>query len=207
MYCDIQTVNPSFILEDKGENMNDKQIVELYLKRLELAITETKKKYGTYIRTIAMNILKSNEDTDECENDTYFLTWNSIPPKEPENLKLFVGRIARNGAISIYRKKTAEKRGGGMEILLSELSECVPDKDFSPVESSFMAMQLSTYINNFLQAQPQEKRVVFVKRYWYGKSISEISAETGMTESNVSTTLFRMRGGLKEILSGGGISV
>ena len=94
-----------------------------------------------------------------------------------------------------------------MEILLSELSECVPDKDFSPVESSFMAMQLSTYINNFLQAQPQEKRVVFVKRYWYGKSISEISAETGMTESNVSTTLFRMRGGLKEILSGGGISV
>ena len=187
--------------------MNDKQIVELYLKRLESAITETKKKYGTYIRTIAMNILKSNEDTDECENDTYFLTWNSIPPKEPENLKLFVGRIARNGAIIIYRKKTAEKRGGGMEILLSELSECVPDKDFSPVESSFMAMQLSTYINNFLQAQPQEKRVVFVKRYWYGKSISEISAETGMTESNVSTTLFRMRGGLKEILSGGGISV
>ena len=41
--------------------MNDKQIVELYLKRLESAITETKKKYGTYIRTIAMNILKSNE--------------------------------------------------------------------------------------------------------------------------------------------------
>lgn len=187
--------------------MKDTQIIELYLNRLETAIAETKNKYGKYIRTIAMNILKSNEDTEECENDTYLLTWNSIPPKQPENLKLFVGRIARNNAISIYRKKTAEKRGGGAEILLSELSECVPEKEFSPVESAIMSMQLTTYINTFLHSQETEKRIIFVKRYWYGKSINEISEEVGMTETNVSTTLFRMRQGLKKFLSDGGMAV
>ena len=187
--------------------MKDTQIIELYLNRLETAIAETKNKYGKYILAIAMNILKSNEDAEECENDTYLLTWNSIPPKQPENLKLFVGRIARNNAISIYRKKTAEKRGGGAEILLSELSECVPDKQFSPVESAIMSMQLTTNINTFLHNQEAEKRIVFVKRYWYGKSISEISKEVGMTETNVSTTLFRMRQSLKKFLSDGGMTV
>lgn len=187
--------------------MKDLQIIELYLGRAENAIAETKSKYGSYIRKIAMNILKSNEDTDECENDTYLLTWNSIPPKKPENLKLFVGRISRNNAISIYRKKNAAKRGEGMEIFLSELSECVPDKDMSPVESSIMAMQLTTYINNFLNAQSKEKQIVFIKRYWYGESISEIANETAMSESNVSTILFRMRASLKEFLEKGGYSV
>lgn len=195
------------LMNGKGGKMKDLQIIELYLGRAENAIAETKSKYGSYIRKIAMNILKSNEDTDECENDTYLLTWNSIPPKEPENLKLFVGRISRNNAISIYRKKNAAKRGDGMEIFLSELSECVPDKDMSPVESSIMAIQLTTYINNFLNAQPTEKQTVFIKRYWYGESISEIANETAMSESNVSTILFRMRASLKEFLEKGGYSV
>ena len=107
----------------------------------------------------------------------------------------------------IYRKKTAGKRGSGTEIFLSELSECVPDKEFSPVESAIMAMQLTTNINTFLHSQETERRVIFVKRYWYGKSISEISNEVGMTETNVSTVLFRMRQGLKKFLSDGGMDI
>lgn len=195
------------LMNGKGGKMKDLQIIELYVSRTETAIAETKSKYGKYIRKIAMNILRSDEDTDECENDTYLFTWNSIPPKKPDNLKLFVGRISRNNAISIYRKKNAAKRGDGMEIFLSELSECVPDKDMSPVESSIMAMQLTTYINNFLNAQPEEKQIVFIKRYWYGESISEIANETAMSESNVSTILFRMRANLKDFLEKGGFSV
>ena len=173
--------------------MEDRQIVILYLNRSESAISETKNKYGQYILKIAMNILSNMSDSLECENDTYLSTWNSIPQKEPENLKAFVAKIARNLSLDMYRKKHAEKRGGNTDVLLSELEDCVPD--------SFLL------INDFLKSQKKEKRVMFVKRYWYGESISDISNEMGFSESKVATSLFRTREALKEYLEKEGVSI
>ncbi len=185
--------------------MEDRQIVDLYLGRDELAISQSKMKYGTYILAIALNILKSKEDADECENDTYLSAWNSIPPKEPTNLKLFLGRIARNLSIDIYRKNTSKKRGEGMETLLSELDECVPENGSMETEADIR--NLTRVINEFLHAQPKEKRVMFVKRYWYGQSISDIASAMSVSDSRVATTLFRVRAELKDWLLKEGISV
>ncbi len=185
--------------------MEDRQIVDLYLGRDESAIKMSKFKYGAYILAIAMNILKSKEDADECENDTYLSAWNSIPPKEPTNLKLFLGRITRNLSIDIYRKNTAEKRGDGMETLLSELDECAPGN--GGVDAEVDIRSLTYMINEFLHAQPKEKRVMFVKRYWYGQSISDIAKATGTSDSKVATTLFRVRADLKDWLLKEGVSV
>jgi len=55
----------------EGENMmHDEQIVELYWKRSESAISETADKYGDYCRYIAFNILYNREDAEESVNDT-----------------------------------------------------------------------------------------------------------------------------------------
>lgn len=54
--------------------MDDSAIVDLYFERDESAITETDKKYGEYCRTIARNILLSNQDAEECVNDTWLRT-------------------------------------------------------------------------------------------------------------------------------------
>ena len=51
--------------------MEDIQIVEMYWERNESAISETQSKYGSYLRRIAYNILANDEDSGECENDTY----------------------------------------------------------------------------------------------------------------------------------------
>ena len=51
--------------------MRDHEIVELYWARNESAIAATAEKYGNYCHTIAYNILRSNEDAEECANDTY----------------------------------------------------------------------------------------------------------------------------------------
>lgn len=52
--------------------MEDKQIVDLYWQRSDLAISETNQKYGRYCRTIAYNICGIAEDAEECVNDTWF---------------------------------------------------------------------------------------------------------------------------------------
>lgn len=188
--------------------MEDRQIIDLYFGRDESAITETKTKYGAYILTIAMNILYSTSDAEECENDTYLSAWNSMPPQEPLNLKTFLGRIARNLSIDKYRKNTAVKRGGGAEELLLELAECCgAAASQQTVESETDANELTRLLNAFLRELPQEKRILFIKRYWYGESLDDISMETGLTTTKIATTLFRVRGKLKDYLIKEGVAL
>ena len=52
--------------------MEDSAIVDLYWQRSDQAISETDRKYGRYCHTIAYNICASNEDAEECVNDTWF---------------------------------------------------------------------------------------------------------------------------------------
>lgn len=90
--------------------MDDVQIINLYFARDENAIAETKNKYENMCYSVAHNILYNREDSEECVNDTWFFTWNSIPPKRPSILASFVSKITRNTAIDRYRKKNAQKR-------------------------------------------------------------------------------------------------
>ena len=102
--------------------MEDETIIDLYFAREERAISETGKKYGSYCRSIAFNILHSHEDTEECVSDTYLHTWNTIPPTRPGCLRAFLGRITRNLSFTRWEAARAQKRGGGQtELLLSEL--------------------------------------------------------------------------------------
>ena len=76
--------------------MDDTQIIDLFFSRSENAIKATESKYGQYCKTIAYNILRDINDSEECVNDTYLQTWNSIPPIRPNNFKAFLARITRN---------------------------------------------------------------------------------------------------------------
>ena len=63
--------------------MEDMQIVDLYFARSEQAVAETAHKYGTYLFSIAHNILMNRPDAEEAVSDTYLGAWNSIPPQKP----------------------------------------------------------------------------------------------------------------------------
>ncbi len=179
--------------------MEDKQIIKLYHERSEDALTETQKKYGRYANYIAYNILNNSEDTKECVNTVYYNVWNSIPPKNPENLGTYLGKIVRNVALDMYDKFSAKKRGAGQVALaLEELNECVASVE--RVEKVVDEMALKEALNRFLEELPKETRIIFVRRYWYLSSIKEIAKEYKMTESKIKMTLLRTRERLKEFL-------
>ncbi len=179
--------------------MEDEQIIKLYLSRSESAITETSSKYGTFFRRISLNILRSDPDADECVNDAYLKTWNSIPPHQPERLPAFIARIVRNLSLNRWKQLHAQKRGSGeLPLALSELEECVPDR--STVESEYDRSVLSKALNRFLAGLPEEKRRVFMLRYWYLVPLKAIAEQTGKTESAVKSMLFRTRSELRSFL-------
>lgn len=177
--------------------MDDGKIVDLYWARDEKAITESQRKYGRMLSSLSYSLLSSYEDAEECVNDTYLDAWNAMPEARPEFLGAFLSKITRRISIDRFRAKHRERRGGMNEIL-SELDECIPSED--RVERQYENMLLRDEINDFLYSQPKEKRVMFVLRYFYSKSVSEIARQISVGESKVKTTLFRMRKELQERL-------
>ena len=186
--------------------MDDERIVELYWDRDESAISESSLKYGAYCTSIAHNILFNMADAEECVNDTWLHAWNAIPPHRPSILSAFLGKITRNLSFDRYKRIHREKRGGSnIEEALDELGECVSGNDNT--ERHWEMKELIKEINQFLHALPEDKRYMFVLRYWYADSISEIASRLNMSENNVSVSLNRVRSKLKAHLIERGFDV
>lgn len=184
--------------------MEDAQIIDLFFSRSQQAIQETDRKYGPLCFKIARNILSNPEDAEESVNDTYLAAWDSIPPTRPNRLSAFLAKITRHISLDRWRRNSAEKRGGGETIVaLEELEECIPGKD-SP-EGALCKKELSAALNHFLEELSPRERVLFVSRYWYLRSVREISQKMGLTETNVKTQLFRTRGRLRQYLEKEGV--
>jgi len=186
--------------------MEDKCIIELYNRRDEKAITETSKKYGDYCFSIANNILANRQDSEECVNDTWLRTWNSIPPARPDSLKLFLAKITRNLSFNRYNERKAEKRGGGETVIsLEEISELV--SGVSDPTDELMEEELMRTVNTFLRKASKRDRGIFVCRYFYVEPVKRIAQKYGVSESNVHKILSRMRIRLKEHLEKEGYGV
>ena len=183
--------------------MEDNQIIELYFSRDESALLETAKKYGTFCLHIAMNVLSVREDAEECVNDTYHTAWNQIPPTRPDSFKAFLGKIARNFAISKYRVLHAKKRFNGLEVMLSELNDCVPAA--GDVEQAIEAKELSESINEWLGSLTAEDRALFVRRYWYGDEVRDLAKRCGISAARMSQKMLRLRRRLKSFLEEKGV--
>ena len=185
--------------------MDDKRIVELFWERSESALIQTEKKYKNYIFGISRSILQRKEDVEECVNDTLNAAWNSIPPAKPDNLKVYLGRLVRNISINRYMKINAIKRRGEGDLIFEELSEFLPDpaSEYSIADE----IALRDAVNYFLGTLPKLTRIVFLRRYWYFSSISEIASDYGLSTTNVKVMLHRTRTKFKKYLMKEGIIV
>ena len=177
--------------------MTDEDILELFWKRIERALSECRRKYGAYVRTAAMNILGSREDAREVENDVYLDAWNTIPPRRPLPLAPYLGMLSRRGAIDRLRADSRRKRGSGQyRLTLDELRECAGD-DGRALDDRLALRQT---LDAFLSGLSERDRDIFLRRYWYYDSVPEISRRFGCTQGKVKSILFRMREALKKRL-------
>ncbi len=184
--------------------MEDAKIIELYNARNEFAVTETERKFGKMLYSIAMNILSNAEDSEETVNDTYGKAWESIPPENPKYFGAWLGRITRNLSINRWRSNKAQKRSG-LQTMLSELEECIPSKENVELESE--NGEITAAINSWLKSLDKNDRIIFVRRYWYGDSVTEISLKSKIPPKKLSSKLFRLRKKLKDSLKKEGILI
>lgn len=180
--------------------MDDLQIIELYWLRDEAAISESGAKYGGMLKRISLNILSNHEDSEECVNDTYEKAWNTMPPHQPNCLSAFLGRITRNLSINRWHENHAKKRGGvaGADVLLSELSDCVPSS--LTIEAEIDVNMVTEVIVRWLSSLPQNDRILFLRRYWFGDTLNVLAEESLTTPAKLAGRIYRLRRKLKETL-------
>lgn len=179
--------------------MDDKELIGLYFGRDERAVAETMKKYGTQLGYLAGRLLSDKSDVEECLNDTYFKVWNAIPPHRPDSLYAFCAAVCRRTAINMIEKRTADRRNACVVELTAEMEQCIPDDSDTRSEDD---ERLEKLMNDFLGTLDDEKRSVFILRYWYGESSASIAQKYGYTETKIRSMLFRTRKQLKQYLKG-----
>ena len=99
----------------------------------------------------------------------------------------------------------AGRRNQQLEILFSELEECLPSHCETENEAETRAAL--SVINRTLSGLRAEQRALFIRRYYLSESIKEIAVFYQISETKVKQTLFRIRKKMKEELMKEGISI
>ena len=184
--------------------MEDLRIIELYFARDEQAIKETDAKYGRLCRSIAYHILNNSEDSEECVNDAYVGVWNAIPPTKPQNLMAFVCKITRNLSLKRLQSMLRQKRAHTVTVSLEELSEVLPDES---IAHSVSDQEVARLTSEFLRNEKEDVRNVFLRKYYFFDSISDIALRYSFSESKIKNMLHRTRTKLKKYLIQEGVEL
>lgn len=185
--------------------MEDLQIINLYFNRDETAISETDKKYGAFCHSVALNVLSTKSDAEECVNDTYLQAWNRIPPQRPVKLGTWLGRVVRNIAINLWKKNRRQKRYAGIEQFFDELQDCIPSP--KSVDCEIEEKELAEAISEWLLSLSKSDRILFTRRYWFGKSLNELAKEAGTKPNSLAKRMYKLRQALKFKLEQEGYSI
>jgi len=184
--------------------VDDNAIIKLFWERNQDAVNEIAIKYGSRLYKLAWNILWSREDAEEIVSDTYLRAWNTIPPKKPVYLFAYLAKICRFTSYDRLDMQNASKRKAEVVELTKEMEECIPG---SAIEQEIESSELGQVLNLFIGTLSEEKRLIFIRRYWFEDSISDISARYGISESKIKVTLHRVRKELKAFLSKEGVTL
>ena len=167
--------------------MNDEQIIQLFFTRNEDAIRQTDDRYGA-----------------KCVNDTYLKAWNTIPPTKPVHFFAYLAKICRHFAFDRLDWNNAAKRKAEVVTLTQEMEACIPGQW---QETDVRSAEISRLVGSFLWKQTADNRMIFVRRYWFGDSVSEIALRYEISQSAVLMRLSRMREKLAVYLKKEGFQV
>ena len=186
--------------------MSDEKIVDLYWQRDEQAIKETDFKYKKFLISVAMNIVHDMCDSEECLNDTYIGTWNSIPPARPILLQSFLATIMRRTAVNRYNANKRQKRiASEFTVSLSDIEDFIADE--GDMQAEFEAKELAKTISNYVRSLPDRQMYIFVSRFYIADPLSTISKELGCSISTVKREINVIKNGLKKQLESEGYIV
>ena len=171
--------------------MDDITLSELYLRQDPRAVEESLAAYGYYCRRIAMNILAGEREAEICVRKAAQETLEAVGHRQeiPTDLSICLQKQTRRCALALYESDHSAKRGYNLfSDIPEELKECLPSPIPSPSEPSATskdAPAVGDLLTCFLRKRSKETRDIFICRYFYADSLTEIARRFGINENRI----------------------
>jgi RNA polymerase sigma factor (sigma-70 family) len=169
--------------------MDDKELVHLYQKGDQQAITELVNRYRQRIHTTIFFLVRNQELTEDLFQETFIKIITSLRKKHYSEQGKFLPwalRIAHNLVIDHFRKEKL--------MPLQHDSEEYSVFDIMPANNKNASEQIIhdekiKFVRGLLEKLPFEQREIVILRHYAGLSFKEIS---NMLNININTALGRM---------------
>ena len=182
----------------------DNQIIQLLDERDESALKMIEREYGKLCHKISLDILKNQQDAEECCNDALLRVWSSVPPMRPVSLRAYLVTIVRHLSIDRYKAGKAKCRADSQLVeAIDELDNILSGKD--DVERAVDQKQLIAAAEAFIRSLPHEQGKIFLMRYYQMLPIRDIAEKCGISTANAKMILMRTRKQLKKHLKQEGL--
>ena len=179
------------------EAKDDQIYVERVLKGDTNAFSFLINKYKDMVYTLALRIVKNNEDAEEVAQDSFLKAYQKISSfKGDSKFSTWLYTIVYRDAITKVRKKKLET-SDIYDYVMDNHSE---DHEFPQMEALKNGEQ-KKYVRKAIDNLPEKDALIITLFYMDDNSIEEIEHITGLTESNVKVRLFRARKKLYNELS------
>jgi len=187
---EIRTLKEVMIVKGDQESALIKGII----KRDKESLLKIMDIYGKLIYYIAGTILiepYEKESIEDCYNEVFTAIWFNIDcfNLEKGSFKNWIIAIARYKAIDIKKKNLKHNQS------LEYDDELVRNQ-----ENELERIENLELINELLNTLDKKDRNIFIKRYFRGDSIKEISKDAGYSEEYIYTRISRARKKLKKIV-------
>jgi RNA polymerase sigma-70 factor (ECF subfamily) len=155
----------------------DHEILEAFRSGLqEQAITAFVRRHQKFVYSVALRYLSSPEDARDCAQDVMIKAYQGLGRFRGESsLQTWIGKIARNTAISMFHKRKLVRLFAPGE---AEGERDVPARQLSPAEHAEQN-EFERFFRTVLSTIPPKQRETFMMRYYEELSYEEISAQVG----------------------------
>ena len=155
--------------------------------------------YADDVLRVAYFYLGDKQKAEDVCQDVFMRLLTRTPEIQEGHEKAWLLKVALNRCRDLWRAAWVKR------VVLGSPFECIPAPD--DMDSRIDDMMLREILNGFLGGLQEEKRNLFIRRYWYLDSIADIAERFALSESKVKTTLFRCRRQLREHLEKGGYKI
>ncbi|MDR3251946.1 MAG: RNA polymerase sigma factor [Tannerella sp.] len=147
-------------------------------------------KYGKQVFALLVGMTGNREDAEDLSQDVFLKAFGSIPSFRGDcSFSTWLYRIAYNAGISATRKAKSNFVSAD---LIAGLQENEEEEALAAADETVTDRRLEL-LEVALERLPPDERAMIRLFYKEDRSMSEIAAITGLTETNVKTRIFRIR--------------
>ena len=173
--------------------MTEEELHHKLSARQQRALQEAMERYGSYVKTVIYNVLRSRgtqEDMEELTSDVFYTLWEHAGGVSKGKLKSWLGAVARNRAKSFLRSS---------KVTLPMDEDVLELPDASP-ENKALEQDLKRRLLEAVRAMPPLDKEIFLRYYYEYQTMEQIAAAMEIPIGTIKSRLSRGRRKLRQVI-------